>query len=156
MSEDMSDMMKKISGMINSGNIPDGVMDAINNLKNNSNNAENSSDTSSDNNGNSGISPEMIQNIASMFGGQNSSNNTENSNNSNSSGVNIDMATLLKMKSIIDKMNNSKDDPRSNLLLSLKPYLKKSRKDKVEQYVKLLNMSKVMEVINPNGGDKPK
>ena len=33
----------------------------------------------------------------------------------------------MKMKTIIDKMN-TKDDPRSNLLQSLKPYLKDSRK----------------------------
>ena len=39
------------------------------------------------------------------------------------------------------------------ILLSLKPYLKNSRQEKVDQYVKLFNMSKVFEVINPLGGD---
>lgn len=55
-------------------------------------------------------------------------------------------------------MNNQKDDPRANLLLSLKPYLKPSRKDKVEQYIKLFQMSKVMEVLKPtdSGGDEKK
>ena len=57
------------------------------------------------------------------------------------------------MKKIMDAMKNNKDDPRANLLLSLKPYLKNSRQEKVDQYIKLFNMSKVFEVINPLGGD---
>ena len=69
-------------------------------------------------------------------------------NNDSNNSFNFDMDMLLKMKGIMDKMNNTKDDPRANLLLSLKPYLKESRKDKVEQYVKLFSMSKVMEVFN--------
>ena len=50
----------------------------------------------------------------------------------------IDINTILKMKSIMDKMGNSKNDPRANLLLSLKPYLKESRKAKVEQYIRII------------------
>ena len=63
---------------------------------------------------------------------------------------------LLKMKSIMDKMNNNKNDPRSNLLLSLKPYLKESRKNKVEQYIQLFNMSKIIEAFNQTGGENSK
>jgi len=58
----------------------------------------------------------------------------------------------MKMKSIIDKMN-IKDDPRSNLLESLKPYLKESRRNKLDQYVQLMNISRVMEVFPFMGGD---
>ncbi len=97
----------------------------------------------------------------SMFNNQNSTNadNCANSNsNTNTSNnmPNIDIEMLMKMKTIMEKMNNNKNDPRSNLLLSLKPYLKKSRKDKVEQYIQLFNMSKVMDVLKPNGGEKTK
>lgn len=107
------------------------------------------------------ISPEMLSNFATMF--NNVKNNTDtNSNNNfeensdtynssetnNSNNFNIDMDMLFKMKNIMDKMNNTKDDPRANLLLSLKPYLKESRKEKVEQYVKLFSMGKIIEVFN--------
>ena len=51
-----------------------------------------------------------------------------------------------------DKMN-IKDDPRSNLLESLKPYLKESRRSKVDQYIQLMNISRVMEVFPFMGGD---
>ena len=60
----------------------------------------------------------------------------------------------LKMKSIIDNMNRSQNDPRANLLKSLKPYLKPSRKDKVDQYIKLFSMGKAFEILNPLGGEK--
>ena len=73
-------------------------------------------------------------------------------NNSSGSG-NIDFDTIMKMKSIIDKIN-IKDDPRSNLLLSLKPYLKESRKEKLDQYIQLLNISRVLDVFPFLGGDK--
>lgn len=84
------------------------------------------------------ISPEMIENFSSMMSnGNNNSNenpesskNTNTQNSSNSGGFdfnNIDMNTILKMKSIMEKLN-SKDDPRSNLLYSLKPYLRESKK----------------------------
>lgn len=110
------------------------------------------------------IPPEMIQNFSSMMNNNNSkqvdSNNTENSNansttkNSNNSFdfSNIDMNTILKMKSIMDKMNNS-NDPRSNLLYSLKPYLREGRKEKIDQYANLLNIAKMTELFkdtNPN------
>ncbi len=110
------------------------------------------------------ISPEMVNNLMGMLGtnssnneqtGNNysentSNNNAQNTNNSNSG--NIDFETIMKMKSIIDKMN-IKDDPRSNLLESLKPYLKESRRGKVDQYIQLMNISRVIEVFPFMGGD---
>ena len=109
------------------------------------------------------ISPDMINSLMSIL--TNSSNHLDNSSDNktnnelnsqtsstNNSKNNIDFETILKMKSIIDEMN-SKDDPRSKLLESLKPYLKESRRSKIDQYVQLLNMSKIMEQFNWLGGD---
>ena len=45
---------------------------------------------------------------------------------------------------------NVKDDPRSNLLNSLRPYLSENRKSKIDQYIQLMNVSKVMEVFKEN------
>ena len=102
------------------------------------------------------ISPEMINNLMEMFNNSDSSNSSEDtstSSASNNSTTGIDFETIMKMKSIIDKMN-VKDDPRSNLLQSLKPYLKESRRSKVDQYIQLMNMSRVMEVFPFMGGEK--
>ncbi|MGN1310407.1 MAG: hypothetical protein ACI4VP_01635 [Clostridia bacterium] len=109
------------------------------------------------------ISPEMVNNLMNMLNNtSNNSNNTQDNNyhsedasnqsQSTQNTSNIDFETILKMKSIIDKMN-VKDDPRSNLLESLKPYLKESRRSKVDQYVQLMNISRVIEVFPFMGGD---
>ena len=125
-----------------------------NNFCNSSNDNLNNSyrDISSDSNiGNidfSNINIDAIKNIL----GQNS--NSDSKKNNDSSSFNIDINTMLKMKSIIDAMNSQKDDPRANLLKSLKPYLKESRKEKVDQYIKIFSMEKVFEQFNPLGGDK--
>ena len=139
MNEDMSEILNKFSSTINS-----------------SKSGEANSSTSSDNSANSdnpSISPETISNMIKMLG-LNNSNNTENTDNSeNNSMPNIDIETVLKFKTIFDKMN-SKDDPRARLLRALKPYLKESRKEKVEQYIQFFNISKVIDLFgNASGGD---
>ena len=75
----------------------------------------------------------------------------QSSNDSNS--FNIDMNTMLKMKQVMDSINSNKDDPRTNLLLSLKPYLKDSRKKKVEQYIKLFGIEKAFQAFDFLGGE---
>lgn len=129
-----------------------------NNFCNSSNDNLNNSyrDISSDsknsaNIGNIDFSNINIDAIKNMLG-QNS--NSDSKKNNDSSSFNIDINTMLKMKSIIDAMNSQKDDPRANLLKSLKPYLKESRKEKVDQYIKIFSMEKVFEQFNPLGGDK--
>ncbi len=115
------------------------------------------------------IPPEMIQNFSSMMNSNNqdTSNNNDNSNSNNSNTnnfnnnsannnqssnnsfdfSNIDMNTIMKMKSVMDKMNNS-NNPSSNLLHSLKPYLRESRREKVDQYANLLNIAQISGLFN--------
>ena len=96
--------------------------------------------------------PNDLKNIINNF--KNSSNNTDSSNEKdNSSNPEIDLNTILKMKQIVDSLNSNKDDPRANLLMSLKPYLKESRQKKVDQYVKLFGLSKAFETFNILGGE---
>ena len=92
--------------------------------------------------------PDEMKTILSSLSSNTSENNNTNNNNSDNSS--IDLETILKMKSIMEKMNNN-NDPRANLLISLKPYLKDSRKEKVDQYIKLFGMSKVLEMFNNSG-----
>ncbi|MBP3801125.1 MAG: hypothetical protein J6I85_03705, partial [Clostridia bacterium] len=85
----------------------------------------------------------------------NNSSNKANSNTNNKKNFDfsqIDMNTILKMKSVMENMNNS-DDPRSNLLYSLKPYLRQTKQEKLDQYVNLLNFSKVAEILKNDKKD---
>ncbi len=104
------------------------------------------------------IPPEMIQNFSSMMSqnqgnsstNTNSSNTSNNMNNNNNNGnfdfSKIDMNTILKMKSVMEKLNTS-NDPRSNLLYSLKPYLREEKKGKIDQYANLLNVAKIADLL---------
>lgn len=114
------------------------------------------------------IPPEMLQNFSSMFSQEqaNHSNNNTNSTNTNASNNNtnnnnmnfdfsqIDMNTILKMKSVMEKLNNS-NDPRANLLYSLKPYLREERKGKIDQYANLLNVAKIADLLKDNNKENP-
>ena len=102
-----------------------------------------------------------FDNFCSSFKNDNNFDHTNNGSNGNFSDFSnmfsgIDMNTILKMKNIMEKMNQKKNDPRSNLLLSLKPYLKPSRQDKIDQYIGLFNMSSILENMNFMGGEKTK
>ena len=128
MNDDMSDLMAKLNSMLGSDSA-NGLKDMINNFSNSNSTDNNSSDNS--------------------YSAASNSESTEDDN----SNFNIDFDTIMKMKSVMDAMNSKKNDPRAKLLMSLKPYLKDSRKQKLDQYVQLLNMSSVFELFKENGGD---
>ena len=132
---DMNNIMEQFNKMLQNNEFPDELKNALNSFTNSSN-SNNSSSTN------------------------NSNNNTKNSNNSNNSFndansaiPDIDINTILKMKQVMDSMKTNKNDPRTNLLISLKPYLKESRQKKVDQYIGLFGLGKAFEVLNSLGGE---
>lgn len=70
----------------------------------------------------------------------------------NNSG--IDIETMMKMQKIMSAMNSSSNNSGANLLRSLKPYLNPSRQEKVDEYIQLFNIEKVINLMNQSGGDK--
>lgn len=70
----------------------------------------------------------------------------------NNSG--IDIKTMMKMQKIMSAMNSSSNNSGANLLRSLKPYLNPSRQEKVDEYIQLFNIEKVINLMNQSGGDK--
>ena len=157
MSNNMDDLFANVKKMVDSGNIPDDIKQMMNNFQNNSNPPNPQPSTSSTNstpdlnNILSQVSPEMINNLGNML----NSNNQSSQNSSPNGNFNLDMNTIMKMKSIMDNMNN-KNDTRANLLYSLKPYLRDGKKDKLDQYVNLLNVSKIADIMNTNNNNDNK
>lgn len=94
----------------------------------------NSSDTEQPN-----IDFNNLGNILSNFSSNSSKNDDINDSNTSNS---IDFETILKIKSIMETLN-TKNDPSSNLLHSLKPYLRESKRSKLDQYANLLKITKV-------------
>lgn len=124
MAEDMSNLMNQINQMIQNNQIPDEIQSMMKNLTgNNQNHTDNGNgqDMSSDSSSTSNTFPEF------------------------------DIETMMKMKKVMDAMKTNKDDPRANLLKSLKPYLKESRKEKVDQYIQIFGMGKVFEMLRSFG-----
>ena len=132
MGDDMSEMIQKVSEMLKNNEIPDNIKSMMNSFTSDQSSSSASQDTSSNTTENEG----------------------KRDSNDSFEMPNIDLNTMLKMKSIVDSMNRQQNDPRANLLRSLKPYLKPSRKEKVDQYIKLFSMGKVFEVLNPLSGEK--
>lgn len=54
----------------------------------------------------------------------------------------LDIGTLLKVKSVMEKMNGG-DDNRSNLLHALQPFLSEKRKPVYDKALKMVQMSKM-------------
>lgn len=124
--------MKNIKNMVDNGNLSDAI---------------------------SNISPEMIQNFSKILSKQeenqnnqiNTEKNTESkTENNNFDFNNLDMNTVMKMTSAINKMKDTKNDPRANLLNSLKPYLRDSKKGQLDNYMNLLNVAKIAEIMKDN------
>lgn len=144
----------------------DNMENIINNFKNMLHNNQSSDDKKSQENGinNLNITPEMIGNLANMLKNNTAQNdsatsdsfnqNAESSSNDNDSNSmnNIDFETILKLKSIMETLNK-KDDPRSKLLYSLKPYLRESKQKKLDQYVNLFKITQISNLFKNNKGD---
>lgn len=80
---------------------------------------------------------------------ENSSKNNTPPNESSS----IDPEMILKIQKLLSLMNNNKNSKDEQLLQSLKPYMRPSRKDKIDQYIKLLHIMKLFENFQEMGGN---
>lgn len=87
-----------------------------------------------------------ISSIINSLGGNN------NQNKKDDEGFKIDPNTIYRIQNILSSMN--KEDPKKNLLISLKPFLRKSRQDKISEYITLLTVANAVGIFNRKGSDK--
>lgn len=138
MDGDMNDVFQKLNSILEDKDMSNNLKNILNNFSS-SNTSNNSSESTNTTNINTDY------------------NNDSSEKKSNNGIPEFDINTILKIKKIMDSLNTSnKDDPRANLLLSLKPYLNETKKDKIDNYVKFLQFAKIIEVMNPLGGDEVK
>lgn len=107
---------------------------------------------------NDGSMNENLKDIINNFSSSSSSNSNDNNSNKsreeNNSSFDFDINTILKIKKIMDSMNSKENDSRTQLLLSLKPYLSTDKKEKLDTYMKLLKMAKIFEFLGGDSFDK--
>ena len=154
--DNMSDLLNTFKNILNNSSItPSQTADNSDTIENNSNN-------------NMNITPEMITQIANNIKNQSSQSSSSDSintnknlnfnsnhnpsNNNSENTINLDLDTILKFKNIIDSFNQT-DDSKSNLLYSLKPYLRKSRQNRIDQYVNIFKLSRIAKILKQEKGD---
>lgn len=139
--------MKNIKNMIDSGNINGAISQISPEMIQNVSKMFAQSQNNNSQNGNSqNMNSKNINQFASSNYNQSSSSNEQNSNASASNNFdfsNIDINSIMKIAGNM----NMKNDPRNNLLNSLKPYLRDNKKEKLDNYINLLNMSKIAETL---------
>ena len=56
--------------------------------------------------------------------------------------------SIMQLKSMIEGLTMNRSEPRTNLLLSLKPYMRDTRKQSIDNAVRLLGMINVVKMLN--------
>ncbi len=133
--ENFTELFDKVSKMMGNGEIPENIKNILNNSTSNSQQNPSNSSYNSNSESNSDTSP----------------NGSDDENS-----FNFDFETIMKIQQIMNNLKNEKNDPRTNLLMSLKPYLKDSRKQKIEQYINIFKITKIMDLFNNTGGESSK
>lgn len=77
---------------------------------------------------------DKIKNVMSSFSGDSPSAESES----------MEVAQIREM---INQLGSSRNDPRSNLLMSLKPYMRETRRHSIDSAVKLLNLTKLSQLL---------
>lgn len=141
---DMSDFIKNFAQMMSSNSSEN---NKTQNLENDKVSQEDSSSQVDFNE----FFKNFSKNISSSNNPQDENKKTEDS--SNFEMPNIDISTMMKISQILSAMQSNQNSNSANLLRSLKPYLNHTRQQKVDEYIQLLNIEKVINVMNNLGGD---
>lgn len=57
------------------------------------------------------------------------------------------LSQLMQIKDIMQSMTSNRNDPRTNLLLSLKPYMRSNRQKSIDSAVKLLGLTNLTKLF---------
>lgn len=101
--------------------------------------------------------PDMskILELVNMLKNTDSSTNVQsNSKNTSNNFEMPDVETMMKINQIIKAMNSNANTASANLLYSLKPFLRKTKQDKIDQYVNMLKLSSIISEFNKNNNEK--
>lgn len=76
--------------------------------------------------------------------------NSSSTQNQNANFEMPDMETMMKITQIMKAMNSNENNAGTNLLYSLKPFLRESKQTKLSQYANILKISSVISELNKN------
>lgn len=85
---------------------------------------------------------DKIKSVMTSLSGGNGNDSTS-LENINSDGLD----QIMQIKNIMEQMTNDRNDPRANLLRSLKPYMRVSRQHSIDSAVKLLGLTRLTKLL---------
>lgn len=138
-SEAISNLIQSIQSKLNNENLSSTNENKTEDISSCYNDKETSDSSSSNSNFD-------ISNIISLLGKIN------NNENSGFNFDNLDPNLFSKISQIVVSLG--KKDPKKDLLISLKPFLRKSRQDKIGEYITILTIIKAFEAFNDKGSDE--
>ena len=138
-SEAISNLIQSIQSKLNNENLSSTNENKTEDISSCDNDKETSNSSSSNSNFD-------ISNIIGLLGKIN------NNENSVFNFDNLDPKLFSKISQIVVSLG--KKDPKKDLLISLKPFLRKSRQDKIGEYITILTIIKAFEAFNDKGSDE--
>ena len=87
---------------------------------------------------------EKINSVMSALNSGNSESAPQNSGDDTNGSINSDL--LLQAQSFLNQLSSAGNDTRSNLLISLKPYMRQSRRNSIDNALKLLNIAQLSQL----------
>jgi hypothetical protein len=63
----------------------------------------------------------------------------------------VDSAELMKIMSIVGRLQNQGDDARTSLLAALKPHLSEPKREKVDTAIKILRLLELLPLLKESG-----
>lgn len=94
---------------------------------------------------------EMLNNVGIKKNTSNNETINTNSQAPNSSNLNLDLGTIMKFQKLFNTTNQN--DPRKNLLTSLKPFLRETRQKNIDTYITLLGVINALDIFTNKGSD---
>lgn len=76
----------------------------------------------------------------------------DNSGNMNINPPMDGLGELMQLRSLIEGMTMNHSDPRSNLLLALRPYMREGRQQSVDSAVRLMGVARLISMLGNNKG----
>ncbi len=94
--------------------------------------------------------------VSQFTGGADTENSASEQENSGNSGGGFDFSnpeTMMKIQALMSSMQSQTNSSDAQFLNSLRPYLRESRRSKLDQAIKLLSMAKAFQLLQGTNGE---
>lgn len=81
--------------------------------------------------------------LKSVIGSLSSDGNTQSVPGAGSNGL----GDIMQLRNMIDGMTMNRNDPRTNLIMSLRPYMREGRQQSIDSAVRLMGIMNIIKLL---------